>query len=66
MPVVPEPQNGERDSTKAVAATRECLREWSSSAISYMGFLCKGISNSDYARLNESFDIFIMSSGLSP
>ena len=35
-------------------------------AISYMGFLCKGISNYDYTRLNESFDIFIMSSGLSP
>lgn len=37
-----------------------------SKAMNYIRFLCEGISNPDYARLNGSFDIFIMSSGLSP
>ena len=40
-------------------------RKWSSSAISYMRFLCKDISNSDYARLNEYVNSFTMSFGLS-
>ncbi len=37
-----------------------------SNAIGYLRFLCEGISNRDYTRLNESFDIFIMSLALSP
>ena len=36
-----------------------------SNAISYMRFLCKDISNSDYARLNEYVNSFTMSFGLS-
>ena len=36
-----------------------------SNAISYMRFLCKDISNSDYARLNEYVGSFTMSFGLS-